>query len=194
MTDPVKGKVRQFLVLLGIALASVAVAWVWQQVQEGTSFPFARAPAGRDAPSQAHPPAPDFVRETLDGRELALSDLRGRPVVMNFWASWCVPCRLEMPILEDAAKRYRGRVHFLGVNVLDKPQQAKAFVRRLGITFPSVLDEEGALLARYRVVGLPTTVFVTRSGRIFETHAGPFVGPEGARRLENYLTRLLREP
>ncbi len=188
-----KRTVRQFLVLLGIALTSVTVAWVWQQVQEGTGLPFARPPAGRNAPP-VRPPAPDFVRETLDGRELALSGLRSKPVVLNFWASWCVPCRLEMPILEDAAKRYRGRVHFLGVNVLDKPQQAKAFVRKLGITFPSVLDEEGALLARYRVVGLPTTVFVTRSGRILEVHAGPFVGPEGARRLENFLTRLLQEP
>ncbi len=185
---------RPFL-LLWVALVSVATAWAWLQAREGGGLPSAPAPAERTVPSpEARPPAPDFVRETLDGRELALSELRGKPVVMNFWASWCAPCRAEMPTLEEAAKRYRGRVHFLGVNVLDKPQEAKAFVRKLGITFPSVLDEEGALLVKYRVVGLPTTVFVTRSGRIFETHAGPFLGPEGTRRLESYLNRLLHGP
>ncbi|MDR7563646.1 MAG: TlpA disulfide reductase family protein [Armatimonadota bacterium] len=186
---------RRFLVLFAVALASVGVAWVWEQAQEGRGIPAIRAPARPDANAlRDRPLAPDFLLETLDGRELALSELRGKPVVLNFWASWCVPCRLEMPILEDAAKRYRGRVHFLGVNVLDRPPLAKAFVRKLGVTFPSVLDEDGVVLAKYRVVGLPTTVFITRSGRLFEVHAGPFVGPEGARRLEDYIARLLRQP
>jgi len=134
------------------------------------------------------------VLETLDGRELALSDFRGKPVVMNFWASWCVPCRLEMPILSSAAQRYRDRVQFLGVNVLDRPEQARAFVRKLGMTFPSVRDEDGEVLARYRVVGLPTTVFITRSGRVLEVHAGPFLGEEGTKRLEGYIAQLLRAP
>ena len=185
---------RRFLVLLAVALASVAVAWVWQRAQEGGGIsPRPLIRPGTDALPDG-PPAPDFVLETLDGRELALSDLRGKPVVMNFWASWCVPCRVEMPILEDAAQRYRGRVHFLGVNALDRPALAREFARKLGVTFPSVVDEDGVVLAKYRVVGLPTTVFVTRSGRLFEVHAGPFVGPEGARRLEEYITRLLRQP
>lgn len=185
---------RRIGLLLAIALASVAAAWIWQQAQE-------RGPSAEHGPTgqvglraQARPLAPEFILETLDGRELALSELRGKPVVMNFWASWCVPCRLEMPILSSAAQRYRGRVQFLGVNVLDRPAQAKAFVRRLGVTFPSVVDEEGGVLERYRVVGLPTTVFLTRSGRILEVHAGPFVGEEGTRRLEGYIARLLREP
>ncbi|MCS7173775.1 MAG: TlpA family protein disulfide reductase [Armatimonadetes bacterium] len=186
---------RRFLVLLAVALASVGVAWVWERAQEQRGIPTMRAPARSGAKAlQDRPPAPDFILETLDSRELALSQLLGKPVVMNFWASWCVPCRLEMPILEDAAKRHRGRVHFLGVNVLDRPSLARAFVRKLGVTFPSVLDEDGTVLARYRVVGLPTTVFITRSGRIFEVHAGPFVGPEGAQRLEEYITRLLGQP
>lgn len=181
---------RRSGLLLLITLASAATLWMWQQTQE-------RAP--REArtpprPAQVHPPAPDFIRESLDGRELSLSELRGKPVVMNFWASWCVPCRLEMPILDEAAKRHRGEVHFLGVNALDQPQQAKAFVRDLRLTFPSVVDEDGEVLARYRVVGLPTTVFITRSGRILEVHAGPFVGEEGAKKLQRYLTRLLQEP
>ncbi|MDR7444335.1 MAG: TlpA disulfide reductase family protein [Armatimonadota bacterium] len=185
---------RRFPVLLAVALASVAVAWMWQRAQEGGGLPTRprTRPGAHTLP--ARPPAPDFVLETLDGHELALSELLGKPVVMNFWASWCVPCRLEMPILEDAARRYRGRVHFLGVNALDRPPLAREFARKLGITFPSVVDEDGVVLAKYRVVGLPTTVFITRSGRILEVHAGPFVGPEGARRLEDYSTRLLQQP
>ncbi|GBD28661.1 Thiol-disulfide oxidoreductase ResA [bacterium HR31] len=139
-------------------------------------------------------PAPGFVRETLDGRELSLSDLLGKPVVMNFWASWCVPCRAEAPTLAQAARRFRGRVHFLGVNVLDEIEEARRFVEQYGLPFPSVVDDDGSLLRAYRVVGLPTTVFVTSSGVIRDVHAGPFVGPEGARRLEADLLRLLKEP
>jgi len=178
--------------LLLITLAWIAAAWLWQQAQERTPSVARIRPIPLQA--QARPPAPDFILETLDGRELALAELRGKPVVMNFWASWCVPCRLEMPILESAAQRYRGRVHFLGVNVLDRPQQAKAFVRKLGVTFPSVMDEDGTVLSRYRIVGLPTTVFLMRSGHILEVHAGPFVGEEGTKRLEGYIARLLQEP
>ncbi len=185
---------RRSGLLLLITLASAATLWMWQQTRERTPSDLQTPLRPVPLRTQVRPPAPDFIRETLDGRELSLSELRGKPVVMNFWASWCVPCRLEMPTLEDAAKRYGGQVHFLGVNVLDRPQQAKAFVRNLGVTFPSVLDEDGEILARYRVVGLPTTVFITRSGRILEVHAGPFVGEEGAKKLQRYLTQLLQEP
>ncbi len=115
-------------------------------------------------------------------------------MVMNFWASWCVPCRLEMPTLDRVSKRYQDQVFFLGVNALDRLQQAKAFVRTLGVTFPSVVDEDGTLLAQYRIVGLPTTVFLTRSGRILDVHTGPLVGEAGTKELESYLIRLLQEP
>jgi cytochrome c biogenesis protein CcmG/thiol:disulfide interchange protein DsbE len=137
------------------------------------------------------PNAPAFVLETLDGRgELALSELRGKPVVLNFWASWCAPCRLEMPVLVDAWRRYGERVHFLGVNVLDQREAAVRFARDVGMEFPSVHDPEGDVLRWFRVVGLPTTVFVTREGRISEVHAGPFVGPEGSRALERRIQTL----
>lgn len=139
-------------------------------------------------------PAPDFVRETLDGRELALSELRGKPVVMNFWASWCVSCRAGAPILAATARRHQGYLHFLGVNVLDDPDDARRFHQQFSLPFPSVVDEEGSVLRAYRIVGLPTTVFITRSGRIFRVHPGPYVGPEAARDLEETVARLREEP
>ncbi len=139
-------------------------------------------------------PAPGFVRETLDGRELALSHLRGKPVVMNFWASWCVPCRAEAPTLAEAARTYRASVHFLGVNVLDDLPSARRFVEQYSWPFPSVVDEDGSLLRLYRVVGLPTTLFLTPQGRVARVHAGPFVGPEGSRRLRALIAELLAMP
>lgn len=148
-------------------------------------------PEGRGRPL---PNAPAFVLETLDGRgEVALSELRGKPVVLNFWASWCAPCRLEVPVLVDAWRRYRHRVHFLGVNVLDEREAAVRFARDLGMDFPSVHDPEGDALRWFRVVGLPTTVFVTRDGRILNLHPGPFVGPEGSRALERRIHQVLKE-
>lgn len=139
------------------------------------------------------PSAPAFVLETLDGRgKLALLELRGKPVVLNFWASWCAPCRLEMPVLLEAWQRYHNQVYFVGVNVLDRQEEAVRFVQEVGMDFPSVRDPKGDALRWFRVVGLPTTVFVTRTGQIFEVHTGPFIGSEGRRALEK-LIRTLQE-
>ncbi|MFN3286222.1 MAG: TlpA family protein disulfide reductase [bacterium] len=184
----------RWLLLLVVPLM-LATGWVLRRAQMPATPQVLSAPQRTlrpDVPTGR--PAPGFVRETLDGRELSLSELLGKPVVMNFWASWCVPCRAEAPTLAEAARRFRGRVRFLGVNVLDGIQDARRFAEQYGLPFPSVVDDDGSLLRAYRVVGLPTTVFVTPSGVIRDVHAGPFLGPEGARRLEAYLLRLLKEP
>ncbi|MER3455429.1 MAG: hypothetical protein C4304_00730 [candidate division GAL15 bacterium] len=138
---------------------------------------------------QRLPAAPAFVLDTLDGRTLELAQLRGQPVVLNFWASWCAPCRKEMPVLVRAWQRHGKHVHFVGVNVLDDPEEAQRFLEEFRVPYPSVHDPRGDTLRWFRVVGLPTTVFVSREGGLAGFHAGPFLDLEG----EGALERAIRE-
>ncbi len=111
--------------------------------------------------------APAFTAPRLDGRgTLSLDAFRGRPVVLNFWASWCGPCKSEAPLLEGAYRRYRGRVAFVGVDVNDARSDARAFVRRHGITYPNVFDADGSIYRDYGLTGQPETFFIAPDGRI----------------------------
>ena len=114
------------------------------------------------------PQAPDFSLPRLRGAgEIALSDYRGKVVVLNFWASWCVPCKEETPLLQRAWLRWqkRGAV-FLGVNAKDFRADARAFTRRYGVTYPNVYDGKGSLIGRYGVTGYPETYFIDAQGRV----------------------------
>ena len=120
--------------------------------------------------------APDFTMRTLDGDSVTLSDLRGRPVVLNFWASWCPPCRDEAPALRAfyADHRAHGLV-VLGVNVTaqDTVEAAQNFVVEFGLEYPIPLDEAGDVTDAYRVPGLPTTFLVDGDGIIRNVIMGP---------------------
>ncbi|MCL4870887.1 MAG: TlpA family protein disulfide reductase [Anaerolineae bacterium] len=116
--------------------------------------------------------APDFVLPTLEGRELTLSDFQGEPVILNFWASWCVPCRAEMPLLERTAIQYRGRVTILGVNNGESRQVVQEFNRQLNLTFPLLIDNNYLVGDQYYVTALPTTFFIDRNGLIREVFTG----------------------
>lgn len=111
--------------------------------------------------------APDFSFTTFDGQRLAPSDLAGQAVVLNFWASWCAPCRTEMPAFESAYRANRDRgVTFVGLAIEDSPDAARAFLNDLGITYPTGPDAGNAISLRYGVSGLPTTVFIARDGTV----------------------------
>jgi peroxiredoxin len=117
------------------------------------------------------PTAPEFTASTLTGSRLSLSSYRGRVVVLNFWGSWCVPCREEAPALAVAAEQYRSAgVAFLGVDVRDTTASAEAFVRSFGITYPSVSDSSSQITLDFTAVvpiaGTPTTLVIDRTGRI----------------------------
>jgi cytochrome c biogenesis protein CcmG/thiol:disulfide interchange protein DsbE len=117
-------------------------------------------------------PAPAFSLRRLDtSGTLALASLRGKPVVLNFWASWCVPCKGEAKMLEDAWQRYRSQgVVFVGIDWHDVKSDARRFLDHHGVTYPTVLDGSGSITDRYGVVGVPETYFIDRRGRLVGEH------------------------
>lgn len=98
--------------------------------------------------------------------------LSGRPVVLNLWATWCQPCREEMPMLQATQTRHQGRVQFLGVNTKDRPDWAADFLQQIKVTYPEVVDTDGQLLAAVRSPGLPVTLVVDRDGRLVGQQVG----------------------
>lgn len=118
-------------------------------------------------------PAPDFKLTTFDGATISLADLRGKPVVINFWASWCPPCRIEAPLIERARRVYKNRGPvFLGVNIQDREEDALSYIREFDITYPNGPDPHGEIAIDYGVSGLPVTFFVTREGQILRRWVG----------------------
>jgi thiol-disulfide isomerase/thioredoxin len=137
--------------------------------------------------------SPHFSGNTLDGRQLSTTDLRGKVVVMNFWASWCAECRPEMPVLEQLHREFAARgLAVVGVNAREGKEAAGRYTHALGLTFPIVLDPDGGISAGYGVIGLPTTFMVARDGRAVALAVGPREwGSSAARAL---IQTLLAEP
>lgn len=115
----------------------------------------------------------DFTLQLFDGRTFTLSKHKQEVIVVNFFASWCAPCRVEAPMIEAAHKEYLlSDVVFLGVATKDSASAAKRFVEKYKLTFPTGLDEDGTLRASFGVYGLPATFFIDRKGVITYTHLG----------------------
>jgi cytochrome c biogenesis protein CcmG/thiol:disulfide interchange protein DsbE len=136
-------------------------------------------------------PAPRFTLPRLDGRgDVQLASLRGKAVVLNFWASWCIPCKQEAPQLERAWQRWRAQgVVVLGVDAQDFSGDAKRFRDRYGLTYPLLRDGPGKTLGDYGVIGFPETFFVDRTGRIVGDHVA---GPVSRQKLDRNIRRALR--
>ena len=118
--------------------------------------------------------APEFTAAYLDGPgSLEFSSLSGKPVLLNFWASWCVPCEDEAPLLESAYARYRDDIEFVGIDIRDARDDAIQFVERFGVTYPQVRDEGMRIEQDYGLTGQPETFFIDQDGIVVQHVKGP---------------------
>jgi cytochrome c biogenesis protein CcmG/thiol:disulfide interchange protein DsbE len=134
--------------------------------------PGAEVDAGGAVPAAKRRSAPELRGEWLVPPPVRLVELRGTPVVINFWASWCVPCRKEAPELARFDREMRGRARLVGVDFQDTKREARAFVREFGWGFSNLRDPQGKVASAYGVVGLPTTYVLDPRGRIARTMTG----------------------
>ena len=120
-------------------------------------------------------PAPPFSLTDIDGRTVRMEELRGKPVVINFWATWCRPCLAEHPIFLAAARRYQDRVTFLGVIYQDEPEPIRRYVGRRGAWGATLIDPDSRVAIAYGVYGVPETYIVDSQGVVAEKITGPVV-------------------
>jgi peroxiredoxin len=136
--------------------------------------------------------APDFTLHSSTGKNLKLSEYRGRVVMINFWATWCGPCRQEMPHLNRLYAQYqRAGFMLVGVNVDDDPKNARAMADQLGVRFPVLYDRDKQVSRRYDVDAMPATVILDRDGKVRYLHRGYRAGTEKA--YETQLRELLKQ-
>jgi cytochrome c biogenesis protein CcmG, thiol:disulfide interchange protein DsbE len=166
---------------IGRVLIWGAVALVLIFIALGLASTFATPPLGGQ-------PAPEFTMSLYDGQTFTLSQARGRVVVINFWASWCAPCKDEAPDLERAWQEYRDRgVQFIGVDYVDAEQNALEYINEFGITYPNGADIGTKISDAYHITGVPETFIVDRDGKVVFYAARPIQYDELAAEIEKAL-------
>lgn len=178
-TRPEAGGRRRALVAIGVGITVLVV--VLALLVGGLRLVDSDEPLGEGE-------APDFTLTGFDGGTLTLSELRGKVVVVNVWASWCLPCRDEAPYLEGVWRRYRDRgVVIVGVAYADREEPARAFLEEFDITYFNGPDVGAEIARAYNVQGVPETFYVGKGGRLRGVTMGALQPPELERRLEELL-------
>jgi peroxiredoxin len=161
------------ILLLLAALAGGGLVWASRDRPLEVAAPQPALAAAEPAPLPGHP-APDFALDTPDGRRVSLSELRGKVVLVNVWATWCPPCRAEMPAIQTAYEQYgdQGFV-VLAVNMREDAEAVRAFMAERGLTFETPLDADGKVSAAYQARVVPSSFFVDRRGVVRTVYRGP---------------------
>jgi thiol-disulfide isomerase/thioredoxin len=188
---------RALTVPAAILLGAVALTGCagTNSVQSGPGDSDSRYVAGDNSSQllKTRKPAPQVQGTTLDGKPFKLADLNGKVVVVNFWASWCAPCRAEAPSLEQIYEKNKASgVRFLGVDIKDGQDNAKAFVRTFKITYPSLYDQAGQIALAFRDIppnAVPSTLVIDRQGKI----AARVIGSVPYSRLQDLVTKVAAE-
>lgn len=158
---------------LGLIVLVLTLGGIWTTVNRIPQETQTAQTELEPAPIKGHP-APEISLISTTGQPMNLSDFRGKPVVINFWATWCAPCRVETPELQAVYRERGDEVIIFSVNATQQDQgDIEGFIQEFGMTFPVVLDPAGKAFKDYNILGLPTTVFVDKNGMINEVFTGP---------------------
>jgi cytochrome c biogenesis protein CcmG/thiol:disulfide interchange protein DsbE len=183
-----KTYLKKFGIPLSVTILVAGLAWIWF-----TRLPVGPGPSSPLEAAQVGFLAPDFTLSSLDFQEVRLANLKGKPVVLNFWASWCPPCKAEMSAFQEAFQEFGGSdLQIIAINATnqDSLTEVTQFIEEYEISFPIPLDQSGAVSRDYLVHSLPTTYFIDRAGVIKEIIIG---GPIPLSLLRIQASQLLAE-
>ncbi|MCF6095169.1 TlpA family protein disulfide reductase [Microaerobacter geothermalis] len=178
-------RVRWAVTLFVIASLVIGIKWYVGQQEE--KLKYASLFLSKEYESY---PATDFSLLDINGQEVTLSELKGKPVVLNFWASWCPPCREETPTFVKLYEKYKEDVIFLGVNLTNTEQSVenvRKFIKDFSVSYQILLDEQGEVAKTYQITGIPETFFINRDGMVIYKYSGAI----GQEELEILIKKML---
>lgn len=181
--------IRELIIYLIVFIAIIVLAVAGYNYLVSKS---SITPDGESLQQNTEKPAPDFTVTDKDGNKVSLSDFGGKPVVINFWATWCGPCRSEMPAFEELYAKYGDEVSFVMINVDGTGTQMSdiaPFLQDAGYTFPVYIDSDFSASRSYNAHSIPLSVFVDKNGNITATH----VGAMSKETIENYIQSAMKE-
>lgn len=170
--------------ILIIALALAGLGWIAVSQEQVTTIGPSEDLTAAPIPGYL---APQFVLNSTLGEEIALEDYLGQPVILNFWATWCPPCRAEVPHFQDASVKYNGRAAVLGIDQGEPQSVVTDFANSFALTYPLLLDQDNSVNREYGVSALPTTIFVDAQGIVREVYTGIINGAVLQDRIEKLL-------
>jgi thiol-disulfide isomerase/thioredoxin len=192
---PSAGSVRNIVGTVVVAALIIGAVWFIERPGAATSQAISLTASATGPAPRLDKPAPEFNMRTLDGKVVSLSDYKGKPVWIGFWASWCPPCRAENPDIEEMYQKYKddGLV-ILAPAIGEDSSTVAAYVKRTGLTFTAGVDETTQLAANYRIVGIPTHFFIDRDGVLRVWRIGSMSTKTMEKNIEKILSASAQEP
>jgi peroxiredoxin len=192
---PSAGSIRNIVGTLVVALLIIGVVWFLGRSDSATSQAITLTASAVGPAPHLEEPAPDFELTTLEGETVRLSDYKGKPVWISFWASWCPPCRAENPDIQEMYDKYKDQGLVILAPAIGEEQGAvSGYVKRTGLTFTVGLDQTTQIAANYRIVGIPTHFFIDPDGVLQVWRIGSMSKGTMEKNIEKILTSTGEEP